>query len=193
MTTQTKDLMTQMRDDADRERRIAQATEAHLAAMASAAANSTALRDAQEIEGAHVERQKRAGQLIAGLVSLFEEQELEFMQEGIIRDLCFSAHRNSEWCQKKLKDEADYMERLATSRYAGSDTTDEKLARAVEITERVMFQREAWLDLLVAGQAVHRNLLGKEWMPPASSDQDRRKTHAASQAEELINRIRGNR
>jgi hypothetical protein len=53
--------------------------------------------------------------------------------------------------------------------------------------------RASQLRTKATAQAVHRNLLGKEWMPPTSSDQDRRKTHAASQAEELINRIRGNR
>jgi hypothetical protein len=148
----------------------------------------TSLMDAQDIESAHRDRQQRAQKLIQALASLFEEPELEFMQEALIRDLCFAADRNAGWASGRLHEVlGEIKEALET--FNGSEIADTRLQRKNDYAARLEFQQEAWQDLLAAAQGAHRQLVGRDWLPaPKGRTADKRLTASAADARSRLAR-----
>lgn len=174
----------------DKERRQGQALEARAASKEAAGTISTAIMDAQDIQSAHAERVDAIASWLTAAVQELDDPELEFLRGQFLRDCCFSAHRNIEWCDERVaKQRAEVMALLR--RHQGGEVDDLRLDRAVSFGEKLQAQRDAWLDILEAATRAFRNETGSDWTPPAPIDaraaaEAKKQTLSRSRAEAFV-------
>jgi hypothetical protein len=172
-------------------KRLAQAFDARDSSGEIAGKISTAIMDAQDIQSAHAERVEAIASWLTAVVQELDEPELEFVRGQLLRDFCFSAHRNIEWCDDRLgKQRAEIADLLR--RHKGGEVDDLRLDRAVSFGEKIQAQRDAWLDVLEAATRAYRAETGSDWTPPASADaraaaEARKQTLSRSRAERFLN------
>lgn len=98
-------------------------------------------------------------------------EENEYLRQSIARDACYSAHNSIQY---KTQQMSELKAEMASLRPAeGSEVIDIKLAKKLDIYDRMSDEYDELQDRFEADKMVFKSLTGEEWKPwKKSSNKD---------------------